>query len=123
MTPNRGVLVADALVCAALLCPCARRPWLADVLANFRLTPLAIAAYRVAGRERGEATVSDETQVRDRLERLLAEHDPTKDDAAAFLGAQYDLGLAWVHFAEGDGGLGVSPALQPMVDAALAEVG
>jgi alkylation response protein AidB-like acyl-CoA dehydrogenase len=67
--------------------------------------------------------VSDEARVRDNLDRLLAEHDPKQEDAVSFLGAQFDLGLAWVHFPEGDGGLGVSPSLQPMVEAALAEVG
>jgi alkylation response protein AidB-like acyl-CoA dehydrogenase len=67
--------------------------------------------------------MSDETRVRTNIERLLAEHDPKQEDAVSFLGAQYDLGLAWVHFPEGDGGLGVSPALQSVVEATLAEVG
>ena len=38
------------------------------------------------------------------LERLFAESDPA--DEVAFWGAQYDLGLAWVHFPVGYGGLG-----------------
>ena len=33
-----------------------------------------------------------------------------------FLGAQFDRGLAWVHFAEGHGGLGLNPKLQRMVN-------
>ena len=37
---------------------------------------------------------------------------PEDEPAAEFLGAQFDLGLAWVHFPEGDGGLGLSPKLQ-----------
>lgn len=40
-----------------------------------------------------------------------------------FLGAQFDAGLAWVHFPEGSGGLGADPAHQPVVDAVLAVAG
>ena len=39
-------------------------------------------------------------------EQLLAELDPKPTPAEEFLGRQYDLGLAWVHFPEGYGGLG-----------------
>jgi alkylation response protein AidB-like acyl-CoA dehydrogenase len=45
--------------------------------------------------------------------RLLQVHD--HHDQRAFRGAQYDLGLAWVHFPEGFGGLGASPGLQRVV--------
>jgi alkylation response protein AidB-like acyl-CoA dehydrogenase len=64
--------------------------------------------------------MSDEELVLERCERLLADHDPT--DATDFLGAQYDLGLAWVHFPEGFGGLGLSPKLQRTVAERLAKV-
>ena len=37
----------------------------------------------------------------------------------AFLEAQYDLGLAWVHFPEGCGGLGLSPKLQNTINERL----
>ncbi|HET6794743.1 MAG TPA: acyl-CoA dehydrogenase family protein [Acidimicrobiales bacterium] len=63
---------------------------------------------------------SDERLVRDQAERLVSEHDPK--DAQAFWGAQFDLGLAWVHFPEGYGGLGVSPGYQNIVNEALAKV-
>ncbi len=33
-----------------------------------------------------------------------------------FLGAQFDRGLAWVHFPEGNGGLGLNPKLQKLVN-------
>lgn len=56
-------------------------------------------------------------------ERLLAEHPPATTDERTFLEAQYDLGLAWVHFPEGHGGLGVSPKLQRDVAAAISEAG
>jgi alkylation response protein AidB-like acyl-CoA dehydrogenase len=39
------------------------------------------------------------------------------------MGAQFDLGLAWVHFPVGEGGLGVAPQLQDVVDARLDRAG
>jgi alkylation response protein AidB-like acyl-CoA dehydrogenase len=67
-------------------------------------------------------TVTDERLVRERAEQLLRDNDPT-GDAVAFLGAQYDLGLAWVHFPEGCGGLGLSPKLQRTVQGMVADAG
>ncbi|MFN0090811.1 MAG: acyl-CoA dehydrogenase family protein [Acidimicrobiales bacterium] len=55
----------------------------------------------------------DEARVLELVDRLFAAADPA--DVRGFLGAQYDLGLAWVHFAEGDGGLGLSPRLQRVI--------
>jgi alkylation response protein AidB-like acyl-CoA dehydrogenase len=66
---------------------------------------------------------TDEQLVLERLDALLAEHDPKSTDARAFLGAQFDAGLAWVHFPEGYGGLGVSPKLQRVVNERIAAVG
>ena len=37
---------------------------------------------------------------------------PASTEPRVFLGAQYDRGLAWVHFPEGFGGLGLNPKLQ-----------
>jgi alkylation response protein AidB-like acyl-CoA dehydrogenase len=54
--------------------------------------------------------------VAERIDKLLAELDPASTDPVEFRGRQYDLGLAWVHFPEGSGGLGVAPALQRQVD-------
>ena len=57
----------------------------------------------------------DPTQlVKERIEQLLDEGDTS--DTVAFRGLQYDLGLAWVHFPEGCGGLGVNPGLQRLVN-------
>ncbi len=58
---------------------------------------------------------ADEERVVRLVEQLLAEHDPATTPEREFLEAQFDLGLAWVHFPEGDGGLGVSPKLQRSV--------
>ena len=63
---------------------------------------------------------TDASMIEERVERLLAEHDPA-GDPADFLGAQFDAGLAWVHFPEGHGGLGVSPRHQRAVDDRLKE--
>ena len=60
---------------------------------------------------------------RDLVDRLLAEHDPRALPAREFLGAQFDAGLAWVHFPEGHGGLGLEPAAQRIVNEALREAG
>ena len=49
------------------------------------------------------------------IDDLLAAHDPKTTDPFTFRGAQYDRGLAWVHFPEGNGGLGASPRLQRVV--------
>ena len=54
----------------------------------------------------------DEQRVADLVEELLTESPPDSTDPKTFLGAQYDKGLAWVHFPEGQGGLGLSPKLQ-----------
>src|SRR5438477_8072200 len=69
------------------------------------------------------SVAGDEKLVTERIDQLLAEHDPKQTDTTTFLGAQFDLGLAWVHFPEGEGGLSVSPALQRLVNERLAAVG
>ncbi len=62
-------------------------------------------------------------EVRQLVADFLATHDPASTDRQAFLRAQYDAGLAWVHFPEGHGGLALPRALQSDVDAQLAEAG
>src|SRR3954453_11822926 len=61
-----------------------------------------------------------EQRIDELIEQLLREHDPKTTPAVEFLGAQYDLGLAWVHFPEGFGGLGLSPKLQKHINERLA---
>jgi alkylation response protein AidB-like acyl-CoA dehydrogenase len=62
----------------------------------------------------GHTTEADVAALTD---RLLAEHlgAPAHD----FWGAQFDLGLAWLHFPEGKGGLGLDPGFQEVVDERL----
>jgi len=57
-----------------------------------------------------------EEEIRERVRALLAEAHPDRVDQFTFRGKQYDHGLAWVHFPEGYGGLGVSPRLQAVVN-------
>ena len=57
------------------------------------------------------------------VDDLLAAHDPRHTDTTVFRGAQYDRGLAWVHFPGGFGGLGLPPIVQRHVDRRLREAG
>ena len=58
--------------------------------------------------------------LRERVRAFLAEHDPAETGKQDFLNARFDAGLAWVHYPEGLGGLGVSRTLQGVVDAEFA---
>jgi alkylation response protein AidB-like acyl-CoA dehydrogenase len=66
---------------------------------------------------------TENEMVAERVERLLADCPPAEVPRERFWGAQFDLGLAWVHFPEGHGGLGLDPALQERVDERLAAAG
>ena len=61
--------------------------------------------------------------LRERVRAFLAEHDPQEMPKQDFLNARFDAGLAWVHYPEGLGGLGVSRTLQSIVDAEFAAAG
>jgi alkylation response protein AidB-like acyl-CoA dehydrogenase len=62
-------------------------------------------------------------ELRERVRAFLAEHDPHEMATQDFLNAQFDAGLAWVHYPEGLGGLGLSRSLQQMVDAEFTAAG
>ena len=68
-------------------------------------------------------TAADEAHILSLCEQLLAELDPKQVSPAEFLGRQFDLGLGWVHFPEGYGGLGASPGLQKLINERLGEAG
>jgi alkylation response protein AidB-like acyl-CoA dehydrogenase len=61
--------------------------------------------------------------LRERTREFLATNDPSTTDHMDFLRARFDAGLAWVHFPEGLGGLGVARELQTVVDAELEAAG
>jgi alkylation response protein AidB-like acyl-CoA dehydrogenase len=62
-------------------------------------------------------------ELRERTRAFLAEHDPHETPRQDFLNARFDAGLAWVHYPEGLGGLGLSRSLQQVVDAEFAAAG
>jgi alkylation response protein AidB-like acyl-CoA dehydrogenase len=69
------------------------------------------------------APASEEDEVRALCHQLLEELPPASTDPVTFLGRQFDLGLAWVHFPEGHGGLGRSPKLQKLINETLVGAG
>jgi alkylation response protein AidB-like acyl-CoA dehydrogenase len=69
------------------------------------------------------APLDDEARVTQLCEQLLEELPPAATEPMAFLGRQFDLGLAWVHFPEGYGGLGLSPRLQKTINEKLHSAG
>jgi len=68
-----------------------------------------------------EGTDVAAADVRARVDRLLREHGD--DDMTAFLGAQFDAGLARMDYPVGHGGLDAEPSLQEIVDEALQAAG
>ena len=66
---------------------------------------------------------SDEQKVSSLIDELLAEFPPRSTDGTIFLGAQFDKGLAWVHFEVGYGGLGLNPKLQRIINERLFAAG
>ncbi len=65
----------------------------------------------------------EDTKVVELVEQLLREHPPATTPAEELWAAQFDLGLAWIHFPVGRGGLGLDPRLQEIVDERLREAG
>jgi alkylation response protein AidB-like acyl-CoA dehydrogenase len=63
-----------------------------------------------------DTLTSDEQRVAELVTELLESHPPATTSPVEFLGAQFDSGLAWVHFAEGCGGLGLNPRLQRAIN-------
>ncbi len=68
-------------------------------------------------------SLKDVETVRGAIAKLLEDFPPDQVSAQEFWGAQFDLGLAYVQFPEGLGGLGVSPSFQEMVSSRLRQAG
>jgi alkylation response protein AidB-like acyl-CoA dehydrogenase len=66
---------------------------------------------------------SEERRVDDLVTELLTKYPPKSTDPVTFLGAQFDAGLAWVHFPVGHGGLGLNPKMQKLVNERVFAVG
>jgi len=69
------------------------------------------------------APITDEDRVLELCQQLLDERPPKEIGAVEFLGRQFDLGLGWVHFPPGQGGLGLSPRLQRTINEVLLPAG
>ena len=70
--------------------------------------------------------MSTDTQLQtvvERVDAFLADHDPTSMDDREFRGARFDAGLAWVHFPEGLGGLGLRPDLNREIEKRMRAAG
>jgi len=63
----------------------------------------------------------DSSRVVELVDELLSLHG--NDEERQFLGAQFDMGLAWAHNPVGDGGLGARPKLQALIDGRLEVAG
>ena len=70
-----------------------------------------------------EVPTAEAADIQRRVDELLTANPPGHTDRKAFLEAQFDAGLAWVHFPEGSGGLGLAPKLQKVVDQTLHAAG
>lgn len=68
-------------------------------------------------------TDTDLARVDALIDDLLAAHDPKTVEPTEFRGAQYDRGLAWVHFPEGFGGLNLPPIMQRHIDKRIRRAG
>ena len=66
---------------------------------------------------------TEETRVNELLQDLLTKFPPSKTAPEKFLGEQFDRGLAWVHFPEGHGGLGLSPKHQKVINETIFAAG
>ena len=65
----------------------------------------------------------DDQDIAKRTEAFVEEYRHLIDDQFAFRGAQFDAGLAMVHFPEGRGGLGGNRGQQAIIDAILKAAG
>ncbi|HEV7758894.1 MAG TPA: acyl-CoA dehydrogenase family protein [Acidimicrobiales bacterium] len=65
----------------------------------------------------------DAALVEERIDQLLSELDPRTSDPVELRSRQYDLGIAWVHFPEGYGGLNLPPSHQRAIESRLREAG
>lgn len=69
------------------------------------------------------SVTSEEASVDSLIDELLSTFPPARVSPREFLGAQYDAGLAWVHFPVGFGGLGLSPKHQRRINERLFAAG
>ncbi|NNN00701.1 MAG: acyl-CoA dehydrogenase [Acidimicrobiaceae bacterium] len=66
---------------------------------------------------------TSEAELDQLIDELISQFPPSSTDPVTFLGAQFDRGLAWVHFPLGEGGLGATPGEQLYALRRLARAG
>lgn len=70
-----------------------------------------------------DTSTLDEAKILELAQQLLADFPPATTSVIDFLGAQFDRGLAWVHFPVGHGGLGVTAKFQKTINECLYPAG
>ena len=70
-----------------------------------------------------DVLAGQEQRVAELTDQLVSQYPPSSTHAVEFLGAQYDMGLAGVHFPVGSGGVDVSPKFQKIVNEKIARAG
>ena len=58
-----------------------------------------------------------------KIDEFLEEFNPQEMEDIAFRSARFDAGLAWIHFPEGQGGMGLRPNLQKVIERRMREAG
>ena len=58
-----------------------------------------------------------------RIDEFLEKFNPQEMEDVAFRSARFDAGLAWIHFPEGQGGMGLRPNLQKVIERRMREAG
>jgi alkylation response protein AidB-like acyl-CoA dehydrogenase len=74
-------------------------------------------------RPRSQEPLSDRPELLARVRAFGADHANLVGDLVRLRAAQFRAGLAWVHFPDGRGGLGLPQGVQAEVDAVLADYG
>ncbi len=70
-----------------------------------------------------DAKASVESYLRALIKELLESFPPATSNPVEFWGKQFDLGLAYVHFSKGLGGLEIAPSYQELVQSELGNAG
>ena len=58
-----------------------------------------------------------------KIDEFLEEFNPQDMGDIAFRSARFDAGLAWIHFPTGQGGMGLRPNLQKIIERRMREAG
>ena len=65
----------------------------------------------------------EESALNIRIDEFLEQFSPQEMDNISFRSARFDAGLAWIHFPAGQGGMGLRPNLQKIIERRMREAG